>query len=193
MIDYEQLVAFVKEKQTNHPFASYDHVERVHNLCLVLAKGQDIDMDILRVAAYVHDIAVPVLGPAGHHDRAAEVAGDLLDRIGLPKEKHPLVYDVIRMHTRYSKTEPKALEAIILKDADGLDYIGAVGIMRSVLRCQQRKLYDGNVSRQGNVVLDDLIKTVTGTFVTPLARQMAEERMEVVRQFKRQLEKEISG
>ena len=27
-----------------------------------LAKGLDVDMDVLRVAAYLHDIAVPVLG-----------------------------------------------------------------------------------------------------------------------------------
>ena len=192
MVDYEVLQAFVKEKHATHPFVGFDHVERVHNLCMRLAKDQAVDLEVLKVAAYLHDIAVPVLGPANHEEKAAEVAGDLVDNIGVPPEKQPLIFEVIRMHTRHSKPEPQMLEARILKDADGLDYIGAVGIMRGVMRSQQRKLYCGNVSAQGKAALDDLTDTVRGTFVTPAGQHLAAERIEFVKMFAKQLAAEIS-
>lgn len=192
MVDYDKVITFVKAKQSNHPFAGFDHIERVHNICMELAKGVDVDIDVLRVAAYLHDIAVPVLGPAKHHERAAEVVGDLLDKVGLAPEKQKLVFDIIRTHTRYSKTDPITLEAKILKDADGIDYLGAVGIMRGVLRSFQNKIYAGNVSSQGKQILDDLLNNVEGTFATEKGRQMANERIEFIKIFKKRLAEEIA-
>jgi len=192
MIDYEKLISFVKEKHASHPFAGFDHIERVHNICMQMAKGSDADVDVLRVAAYVHDIAVPVFGPEKHYERAAEVLGDLLDKVGVSPEKQKQVFDIIRTHTRYTKTEPLTLEAKILKDADSIDYLGAIGIMRAVMRSFRNKSYAGNVSIQGKQILGDLIDTVDDAFATEKGKQIGKERIDFINMFIKRLDKEIS-
>ncbi len=191
MIDYEKLIAFVKEKHAVHPFAGIDHIERVHDISLALAKGTAADVDVLRVGAYLHDIAVPVFGPDKHNERAAEVVGDLLDKVGVPGEKQKQVFDIIRTHTRYLKTEPSTLEAKILKDADGVDYLGAVGIMRGVMRSFRNKSYAGNVSSQGKQILGNLLNNIEETFATEKGKQMAKDRIDFIKMFIERLDKEI--
>ncbi len=191
MTNYDRLIEFVREKQTGHPFAGFDHVERVHQISLELAKGLEVDEELLRTAAYLHDIAVPVFGAERHHERAAEVADALLDEIGFPREKKAALYEVINTHTRYYATEPKSLEAKILKDADGIDYIGAVGVLRGVIRGFRSKKYDGNVSGHGVQLLESLIQNAIGTFTTEKGQKMAEVRIELIRQYIHELQYEM--
>ncbi len=91
MIDYEKLKNFVKEKHLNHPIAGFDHIERVHDLCLHLSEGLNIDKEHLRVAAYLHDIAVPPYGPLKHNEKAPEVIGTLLSDLCLSDAKQPFL------------------------------------------------------------------------------------------------------
>lgn len=192
MIDYAKLRAFVEEKQTGHPFAGFDHVQRVHDICLKLADGLEIDRNVLECAAYLHDIAVPVFGPEQHYERAQEAAGDILAQVGLPKEKHKLVFDAIKTHTRYIDVTPETIEGKVLKDADGIDYLGAIGIMRGVLRSYRNKSYSGNVSTEGKQTLTKLVDKVDKTFSTEKGKAMAKERIDFISGFLRRLDEEIA-
>lgn len=191
MTDFNRLIDYAKEKHTGHPFAAFDHVERVHQICMELAKGLEVDEELLRTAAYLHDIAVPVLGAEKHNEKALEVAGDFLKEVGFPESKVDALYEAINTHTRYYNTVPKSIEAQILKDADGIDYIGVVGILRSVMRSSRSKKYDGNVSEHGVALLQSLIDSSKGTFSTEKGKMMAEERMNMVQKYIDRLQDEI--
>lgn len=192
MVNYEILRRFVQEKHSGHPFAGWDHILRVHDLCLKLAEGLKVDQDVLRVAAYLHDIAVPVFGPEKHNIRAAEVVGRLLWEIGVPEEKHAAIFDAVKTHTRYASLVAESLEAKILRDADGLDYLGAIGILRNVLRSFKRGSYDGDVSVGGRQLVAELYERVEGTFETGKAKKIAEERIEFIKKFIKRLDEEFA-
>ena len=192
MIDYEMIVSAVREKHQGQSFGGYDHIERVHDLSMALARGLSVDVDALRVAAYVHDLAVPVYGPEKHNERAEEVAKDLLDKAGVPPEKQKKAFAIIRAHTRFAKTEALTLEAEILRDADGIDYLGAVGIMRGVLRGLRHKSYSGDINSQGKKLLENLIQNIEETFATEKGKMLAKERIEFMRLFMEHLDEELS-
>ncbi|MFA5527848.1 MAG: HD domain-containing protein [Peptostreptococcales bacterium] len=192
MVDYKSIKEYVMKIHSNHPFAGYDHVERVHGICMELSQGLDVDEDVLRVAAYLHDIAVPIYGAEKHYEKALDVVEGLLRDWGLPEEKYDAVFEAIRTHTRYSNSEPKSLEAKILKDADGIDYLGAVGILRGVLRGYTSGKYKGNVSTNGKILLNNLIDTARGTFSTEKGKKIAEERMDFIKNFIERLDGEIN-
>jgi uncharacterized protein len=191
MTDFNRLIEYVKEKHTGHPFAGFDHVERVHQICLELAKGLEVDEELLRTAAYLHDIAVPVFGAERHNERAAEVAADLLEEIGFPATKKAPLFEAIHTHTRYYETNPQTVEAKILKDADGIDYIGTVGILRGVVRSLRNKSYDGNVSENATKMMENLIATSAGTFSTDKGQKMAEDRMNAVKRYIAEIQAEM--
>lgn len=193
MINWDKLIEFVKDKHIGHHFAGFDHVERVYNLCVELSKDYDVDADVLKAAAYIHDIAVPMYGPSKHNERALEVAGDILREIGFPKEKDELVYSAIKSHTRYEDIKPESIEAKILKDADGIDYLGSIGILRGVARGLKNGSYTGNVSGEGTNLLNGLVDKVSGSFETKRGNDMAEDRIQFINSFMERLKVEIGN
>jgi uncharacterized protein len=61
---------------------------------------------------------------------ALKEAPGLLQRFGFPTQKIPAVIEVIRTHLPSSK--PTSFEGILLRDADILEQLGAVAILRTV-------------------------------------------------------------
>ena len=196
MVDYAKLKEFIRKTQV-HPVAGIDHIKRVHDICMKLAeKKEGVDYDVLRVAAYLHDSAVPFTGSKDHHEKAVQAIGSLLTEIGLPAEKHGRVFEAIRTHSRQHRGHvPATLEARILKDADGIDGIGAVGILRAVLRSYKGGTYDGNVTENGMKLVNSRMLNIEGvdnTFFTEEGRQMAEEKIQFHRLFMSRLQEELS-
>jgi uncharacterized protein len=195
VVDYEKLQAFVDKTQP-HPVAGFDHIKRVHDICMKIAKEKtNVDYDVLKVAAYLHDAAVPILGNKDHHENAARVIGNLLHDIGLPVEKHSKVFAAIRTHSRQERgLVPASIEAQILKDADGIDGIGAVGILRAVLRSFKGGTYDGNVNENGLKLVKSRILNIQGsgsTFFTEEGQKMAEDKIKFLHLFMSQLQDEL--
>lgn len=125
---------FFKGSKGSH---GWDHTLRVHKLCLHIGKIEGADMEILEVAAFLHDIGRAcedeLKGKVSHSDIGAKMAGDLLDSLGVEKEKIERVIHCIKTHRFRDNNTPESLEARILFDADKLDSIGAVGIGRAFL------------------------------------------------------------
>lgn len=104
----------------------YSHVRRVLRLCLLIGGEEGADLDVLRAAALLHDVAKPREGE--HGALGAEVASRVLGEMGLGGEFIDRVGHAIRAHTR--RVEPETLEARVLRDADTIDKWGAVGVAR---------------------------------------------------------------
>ena len=60
----------------------------------------------------------------------------ILERLGFPPEKIPLVVEIIRTHQ--PAQEPESLEGKILRDADILEQLGAIGILRHGFQSRAR-------------------------------------------------------
>jgi uncharacterized protein len=138
---YRQLKTIVgKEMEGASPAHDINHVMRVYNLCLKLAKYEpSVDLDVLRTAALLHDIARTREDKDGraampgidHAILGAETSGKILRELGYPEEKIEHIKHCIVAHRFRGGNPPRTIEAKILSDADKLDVLGATGIARS--------------------------------------------------------------
>jgi len=111
------------------------HVERVYRLALRIAEeeGGYVDLDVIRAAVLLHDVARAMEDEGKIKDHAfesAEIARKILLDVGFPREKMEKVLYCIRVHRFRDNSKPNILEAQILQDADRLDMLGAIGIAR---------------------------------------------------------------
>ncbi len=115
----------------------WDHTQRVLGLCLRIGKKEKGNLEILRLAALLHDIGRAAEdrsnGKICHSQAGASMAGKILKAHGLGKETMESVIHCIRTHRFRKRAVPISKEAKILFDADKLDSIGAVGIGRAFL------------------------------------------------------------
>lgn len=139
-----------------------DHVLRVYNLCLLLAKYEkDVNLDVLVPAALLHDIArvkesQDKTGEVDHAILGSEIAEDILKKLRYEDEKIEHIKHCIITHRFRTGNEPKTIEAKILFDSDKLDAIGAVGIARTFMLAGQFKQ-----RLSMNETLDDYLKINT--------------------------------
>ncbi|MDE2140243.1 MAG: metal-dependent phosphohydrolase [Gammaproteobacteria bacterium] len=119
-----------------HPAWGWQHSERDYLLALRLAKGDHlkIDTDVLFAAAFLHDMSafMPCEDKKMEHGEcAAEQAGKMLQGTGFPMQKLAAVQQAERGHMYYSNpgSDPTA---IVLHDADSLDFLGAIGAARII-------------------------------------------------------------
>jgi uncharacterized protein len=115
----------------------WDHTERVYELCLRIGRKEKADLEVLKIAAVLHDIGREQEdksnGRICHSRRGADLAREILEKYLLDKEKIAKVAHCIETHRFRGESTPKSLEAKVLFDADKLDSIGAVGIGRAFL------------------------------------------------------------
>jgi uncharacterized protein len=136
MLTLDDIIAFSKSVFTyirgSH---DWDHTQRVYNLCMHIGRIEKADMDVLKVAAYLHDVGRPFQeqsnGAICHAEKGAEIAADLLREYPIPDKQKANIIHCIRTHRFRGKNRPETLEAKILFDSDKLDAIGAIGIGRT--------------------------------------------------------------
>lgn len=135
----ESLIAYIRQEA--RPIDKFGHMPRLYALALQLADGMEFDNDILFAAVWMHDLGV-FLGhrPADpaelarwdHVPYAIDRARELLPAWGFPPEKIDRLADVIRTHQ--PQDIPACTEAVIMRDADILEQLGAVGLLRAVAK-----------------------------------------------------------
>jgi len=130
----EEVKRLMSYAQGSH---GWDHVERVYRLCIRIGKKEGADLEILKMAALLHDIGrndeIRSGGTICHAERGALLARQILERFGVAQEEIDKVIHCIETHRFRGAKAPKTLEAKVLFDADKLDSIGAVGIGRAFL------------------------------------------------------------
>ena len=136
--DYRQaLVDFIRANA--RPPDKFSHQRRVYALAKELARGVACDDDVIFAAVWLHDLGVFVgrrpespaaLAAWDSVAYACREAPKALRRFGFPREKIPAVLEVIRSHLPSSR--PLSAEGWVVRDADILDQLGAVGILRTV-------------------------------------------------------------
>ena len=107
----------------------YFHSVRVHDVAVTIQATEGGDLDVIRLAALLHDADDRKLFDSADHDNARCFMGDN----GIPDDVQERVVHVISQISFKGKDSvvPDSLEGKIVQDADRLDAIGAIGIGRA--------------------------------------------------------------
>ncbi len=180
------------------PEDKFSHQPRLYALAVSLGRGQNFDDDVVYAAAWMHDLGVF----AGHRPAdpaqlarwdnvayAVRVVPGLLTQFGFPQEKIPAVTEAIRTHLPSGR--PTALEGRLLREADILEQLGAVGILRVVSKVGRDTRYPTHA--EALRVLRRNLDELPGLLTLPLARDNAERRVAVMRAFLSAAESEMGN
>jgi len=128
MIEIEEARQLYTDSDTAHGF---DHVLRVLALAERIGQAEGADMEIVRAAVLLHDVARAEEERSGvcHAKAGAARARQILAVHSADKVE--AVAQAIASHRFRDEVVPQTLEAKVLYDADKLDAIGAIGVARA--------------------------------------------------------------
>ena len=129
---------FAVENSEKNDIHGYAHVERVYNTCVKIGGKLNANLNVLKIAALLHDV-----GRINEKDDAlkrnhAEISADKSKKflssngISLIQDEFDNIIHSIRAHSFSNEQLARTLEAKILSDADKLDALGAIGIFRTI-------------------------------------------------------------
>ena len=136
MVLIERTRKFVADVLADEPSShEMSHIERVESTCMLIQSEEGGDLQIIRLAALLHDVGVVKEHREGgdHAVHSAEIAYDLLMKEGVESSVIDHVVSCIRTHRFSRGHKAGSLEGQILQDADRIDALGAIGIFRAVM------------------------------------------------------------
>jgi uncharacterized protein len=175
-------------RQEAKPVDKFGHQPRLYALTRAVGNGMSYDDDIVFAAVWMHDLGVFI----GHRPEdpvalaawdnvayAIEQAPALLTEFGFPVEKIPAVIEAIRTHQPHM--DPQSPEATILRDADILEQLGAVGILRAVSKVGR----DTRFATFSSIVptLRKALETLPALLRLESAKALAASRVRLLREF----------
>lgn len=179
-----------------------DHAWRVFLLGTRLALAVGADAAAVQPAALVHDLH-RTIGEPGDHVHPTESLDAVraqLDRAGYGAARIEAVCHCVAVHDEYDyrgiEHAAETLEAEVLRDADNLDAMGAVGVARcfAFTALAGEPLWDpSDNGHSGLGHFDDKLLQLVDEMHTDPARELAEERHAFLESFKAQFEAEWFG
>lgn len=121
--------AFI-DKGSDH---DWYHIERVYHMAMHLQEHEGGDKDVIACAALLHDISDHKLNGGILNDNG-RVSRDILTELGYEEsliEKVTAIVDAVSFKGAKSEDKVESLEMAIVRDADRLDAMGAIGIARA--------------------------------------------------------------
>lgn len=166
------------------------HARRLQMLIQEIGAGLDYDAAALTLATYLHDWgAFPRFAQPGveHALRSRQVAEvNILPQMDLSPAAQAGVLEAIELHDYRDQRPTHSVEALLLREADMLEFLGMIGLAREFARgpkdvaaCQRRIL-----SRRAGI---------EGRFTLPRAQEIALVRLERMAQCLCWLEEESFG
>lgn len=135
----QSVVAYIRGQA--QPADKFGHQPRLYALACRIGDGMDFDDDVLFAAAWMHDLGVFL----GHRPQSPEQltrwnhvpytitkTRELLAGWGFPGAKLEAVAEAIRTHQPHD--EPQHIEGLLLRDADILEQLGAIGALRAIVK-----------------------------------------------------------
>ncbi|MCX6922118.1 MAG: phosphohydrolase [Verrucomicrobia bacterium] len=180
------------------PPDKFSHQPRLYQLARRLAEDQTYDDDVLYAAAWMHDLGVFIehrpedptaLAAWDNVAYAIRRVPETLRQFGFPEDKIPHVLAVIQTHL--PSTTPTSFEGTLLRDADILEQLGAIAILRVVSKVGR----DTRFVRHGDAVrvLRKNLEQLPAQLRLACARRLAAPRIEILKAFLIAAENEADG
>ena len=180
------------------PVEKYGHQPRLFALAHHIAWDLNYDDDVVFAAAWLHDLGVFVghrpedpaeLAQWDHVRYTCERAPQILAEVGFPPEKVPAVLAAIREHQ--PKDHPTSIESTILRDADILEQLGGIGVLRTVCKVGRDTRYA--TFTDAIETLRKNLQVLPGEIHLENAKRMAEPRIAALKSFLEAVDAEASG
>lgn len=195
-------------RQFDDPAHGWEHIQRVYNLALFIAEREGAQRFITGMAALLHDLGRLSHEQGGHHaDLSVSQARELCQRRQITPEMQEAILHAVIAHSFSRGVQPRTLEACIVRDADRLDGLGAIGIMRwaitgAVRRTPQTLGYhpddpfaEEHTPDDGRYMLDHffskLLKLGEG-MTTTTGRELAEQRTAFMHTYLNEFRRELA-
>lgn len=197
-----QVIEIYEQFDASHDF---DHILRVMRNAEEIAKTlPEADMAIVRLAALLHDVDDPK-----YKTESGVSAQDLLHSTGVDDEMTMRILETIKSVSFNGGNEKEivSIEGAILRDADRIDAIGAIGIARTFAfgGARGRKLYDADETARTTMSESEYRSKNTSSvthfyekllllknlMVTEEGKRLAEERHRFMLDFLEQLKREV--
>lgn len=128
-----------------------NHTRRLLHLVSIIGEGQQYNSDAVWLAAHLHDwgaYAKWAQKDVDHALRSGQVAETFLAERGCAGDLIELVLECIKLH--HSGGSNRSFESILLSDADALDFLGVVGVLRDFSKNPRdlRKAYEVTKKRR---------------------------------------------
>jgi HD superfamily phosphodiesterase len=168
----------------------YTHATRVLRLVDIIGVELEYDKNALPFAVYLHDWgAFPKYSQPGvdHALRSRKIAEtEILPTTGLSVTAQAVIAEAIELHDYRDKRPHTSVESLLLREADWLDMLGVVGIVREFAWGPNnlQQCYDRALARHIGI---------QGRLTIPKAQKLAEQRIERMNQMLQLLREESFG
>jgi HD superfamily phosphodiesterase len=166
------------------------HAKRLISLVKLISTDIPFDSHILEMATYLHDWgAFPAYIQKGveHAIRSRQVVeSEILPRLDLSPAQKDILLETIELHDYRDIRPTQSSEALLLREADMLEFLGMIGMARDFARGPRNveTCYKRILSRRDGI---------QGRFTIPRAQEIAQVRIERMDQCLRWLEEESFG
>jgi uncharacterized protein len=180
------------------PIDKLGHQPRLYALTQLVGQGLSYDDDVVYAAAWLHDLGVFI----GHRPQDPEAlsrwdnviyamkqAPAALARCGFPATKVAQVMEAIRTHQPH--LSPTSVEGTILRDADILEQLGAIGILRVVAKIGRDTRYSTFTDAAGT--LRKALADLPGKLHLESAKALAQPKIDLLESFLRAMDDEAHG
>lgn len=163
------------------------HTRRLLHLISIIGEGQQYNSEAVWLAAHLHDWGAysKWAEPGVHHAlRSKQVAETFLLERGYPEDLIELVLECIEFH--HSGDPGRSVESILLSDADALDFLGIVGVLRDFSKNPRdmKKAYEATRKRR---------EKVPGLICLDKSKEIAAERIRQMEELFLAFEKDTFG
>ena len=180
------------------PVEKYGHQPRLYALTRQIAWDLKYDDDVVFAAAWLHDLGVFVghrpedpaeLAKWDHVRYTCERAPQILADAGFPAEKVQAVITVVREHQPHD--QPTSIESTVLRDADILEQLGGIGILRTVCKVGRDTRY--STFTDAIETLRKNLQVLPGKIHLENAKRLTEPRIAALKSFLEAIDSESAG
>jgi len=132
----KEIEAFIKDKHSQAQGHDHSHVLQVTRYAIQIAEAipDEVNPFVLICGALLHDIGrIGTITGVLHGLRGATIADEYLESTWVSSDIRKKISRIVTRHTPSSMMPPQSVEEKIIYDADALDRLGLMGMLRGIM------------------------------------------------------------